>query len=145
MRVLIIQSSCRVLSISIFNSNIRSKIHVRKRKYIINSTKITKSHVVVALFAQLIIITYVIKFQWHKLYYELRETQRCKNYWNSIVASWVVLRWNFNKLNFVNLLRRVEMLDIVSHSLILRVQCLCNYCICCSIDNHHICYKTSIT
>ena len=61
------------------------------------------AHTIVAFFAQLIIITYVIKFQWRKLYYELSEIQRCKSYWNSIVAHWVVLRWTLNKLNFVNL------------------------------------------
>ena len=61
------------------------------------------AHTIVASFVQLIIITYAIKFQWRKLYYELSEIQRCKNYWNSIVAHWAVLRWTLNKLNFVNL------------------------------------------
>ena len=42
LRVLIIQSSCRVFSISRINSNIRSKIHVRKRKFTINSTRTSK-------------------------------------------------------------------------------------------------------
>ena len=70
-----------------------------------NCLKRVNAHAIVAFVAQLIIITYVTKLSWRKLYYELRENQRCKNNRNSIDAHWVVLRWNFNKLNFVNLLR----------------------------------------
>ena len=91
MRALIIQSSCQVFSISIFNSNIRSKVHVRKRKYIINFIKITKTHAIVALFVQLIIIIYAIKIQWHQLCCESKEIKSCKNYWNSIVESEIIL------------------------------------------------------
>ena len=62
-----------------------------------------KTHAIIAFVTQLIIITYVTKFQSRKLYFELSEIQRCKNYSNSIVEHWVILRWNFNKFNFVNL------------------------------------------
>ena len=60
-------------------------------------------YAIIAFIVQLIIITYVTKFQSRKLYYELNEIQRCKNYSNSIIEHWVMLRWSFNRLNFVNL------------------------------------------
>ena len=81
-----------------------------------NCLKRVNTYAIVAFVVQLIIITYVIKLYERKWCYELSEIQRYKNNWNSIVAHWVMLRWSFNKFNFVNLLRRVEMLDIVSQS-----------------------------
>ena len=104
-----------------------------------------KTHAVTAPAAQLITITYATMLQWCKLYYELSGIQRCKNYFYPALAHWAVLRWSFNRPNFVDLLRPAEVLGIVPHLPILRVQCPCSYCTCCPVDNHHICYKALMT